>query len=493
MPYIVSSVDNAAYIVASYAYFTDLESIQNDLECTDPPLIVMVFDTPQAANGFKRTLSEPKSYAVTFLPTQAESNDWRRREAGRFETAEYIHPPWHAAGYRSPYPLHYAHLSVADPSQIAFTKSPEHGVKNIQTRMRPGRYFEAYPEFRLTFGEKALAEWVAACAALSSELKFASTADDIEQAYLVGPPSCMAHPLDEFESDCHPVRVYGGSDLQLAYIGNLAERVIARCLVWPAKKVYGRPYGYEAAIKILLDKAGYGPYNRARGKSFSGARLTAIKHDSRGRYILPYIDWHNTVSLSRDKEWLVIDGDGYPTFNAQPTEGIAYEEDRDDEDSEPEYDYTCERCNDGYNEGHGDGTYCNPCIRNASICPACEELRWDDFGAPYADSPNNDQGEDAENVCEACLEHHHTRTCIIDGCGRQWVEEFRYTDREHASRVERHMANVCQNHIHDYRWCDHCEALVSVEPAACAACERNGRCESTADLLAPVVEGTDHV
>src|SRR5690606_7560176 len=111
----------------------------------------------------------------------------------------------------------------------------------------------------------------------------AATPDDIENVYLKGPNSCMSHDLSEFSSPEHPTRVYGDSDLQVAYIVNSSGNISARVLVWPEKKLYGRIYGDEDRMSDMLEEAGY-----ERG-DLDGARIRRIPIRDR-QYVMPYLD-----------------------------------------------------------------------------------------------------------------------------------------------------------------------------------------------------------
>src|SRR3546814_14113869 len=81
--------------------------------------------------------------------------------------------------------------------------------------MSPGRYLHRF--FSAHLDNEAIEGW---CARLSVQLaedalKITQDADEIEEVYVGGPGSCMSHGASAFESYCHPVRVYAGSDTAL--------------------------------------------------------------------------------------------------------------------------------------------------------------------------------------------------------------------------------------------------------------------------------------
>ena len=178
--------------------------------------------------------------SVTFVESDEERENWTERERERFDRGEYVPAPFYTLNTTS---LHFVHLSRKHPGQIAFTKTTEHGVQDRQTIMRPGRYLEEF--FKYEDGTPAYQDfwptWIAQCSASAVTYAIATTADDIETVYRYGPRSCMS---DEgggpFRGQPHPTRVYGESDLSLAYMGP-KEHATARALIWPEKKVLRPP------------------------------------------------------------------------------------------------------------------------------------------------------------------------------------------------------------------------------------------------------------
>lgn len=261
--------------------------------------------------------------------------DWEMRERLRFHAGIYQPVPWTSP---EPIPGHYAHVSVTEPGAIAYTPDGKKGAADIQVRMKPGRYITRFYPGLDTKEVQRLAAMVSANIAT---LRFAATPEDIERVYVNGPNSCMSHPVGDYrcevDGDCvHPTIVYGNSDLQVAYLGNEETgKVAARCIVWPAEKRYGRCYGDEYKLSLLLRNLGY-----TQG-SMEGAKIRKIKADKRRCYVMPYIDNHSYVSTV-DKDWWRIGGCEVYVQNQGGLAGAGAAED--------EYDYSCDYCEEGTND-----------------------------------------------------------------------------------------------------------------------------------------------
>lgn len=273
------------------------------------------------------------------LPTELSRHalPWRLREQVRMRDGSYKPVPW--AKELPAIKDHYAHISLTNPDMLAFTETEAKGERDIQTQIKPGRYLARfYPEL----APHQVRDLTATIERIA-ELKFAVTAEEIEAVYITGPGSCMSHDAGDFDGHCHPVNVYGNSDLQLAYIEN-GDEPTARALVWPERKRHGRIYGDEALLAQQLERAGY-----VKG-SLYGARIRRIvnKNDDT-TLIMPYIDGCGTFDIL-DDEWLTIGGDHCATATC----GIAYLENT----------ATCERCDERVPEGRladvdGESWCCN--------------------------------------------------------------------------------------------------------------------------------------
>jgi hypothetical protein len=139
---------------------------------------------------------------------------WQTREQGRLLCGLYQPVPW--ADKLPAIAGHYVHLSTENSCLVAYTQDADRGAKDIQTSIKPGRYLTRFYPDLASHVIRDLQSGVHR----SANLQFAVTPDEIERVYLDGPCSCMSRPASSYDSHCHPVRVYGDSDLRLAYVTN---------------------------------------------------------------------------------------------------------------------------------------------------------------------------------------------------------------------------------------------------------------------------------
>jgi len=280
--------------------------------------------------AFAKAADETTKTGIRHQPRRIATDDsaWIMREQARFDSGHYTSPHWldgsNEAGSVFNLPANlFVHVSKLEPSKIALTPSPEHGIADRQVIMRVGSFLERYaiwrediqPITKQSIIENRVLQHTTYYAPVA--IQYASTADDIERVYVAGPRSCMSQPADYYSSYVHPVRVYGGSDLSLAYLTDLddSERITARALVWKDKNRHGRIYGDEHRMQRALEIAGY-----SQG-DFLGARIRNIIDDrKKDTYVMPYLDHEQQVS-KLDSDWLMIDCDG--SIHATQTNGLA--------------------------------------------------------------------------------------------------------------------------------------------------------------------------
>jgi hypothetical protein len=293
---------------------------------------------------------------------------------------------------------HAAHCVVvakSDPRLIAYFTSAEKQAAGIRTPVKPGRYLTRYFSDVLTAKEIAYyAAWQSsgaqpAEADTGPAVLFAHTADEIEHVYTHGPQSCMAHDARYYDSPFHPVRVYGAGDLAIAYLADPDDpsRNIARTLCRPSHKVFGRLYPTEnpdlqEALRAALVALGYQPCQLNNG--MDGARMRRVSHDDDDEcFVMPYLDYP-AAGFDDDGEHLIL-RTGSAEYDADRTNGWS-------RDVTPEYDNTCDNCDDGFNDGgglvytraHHDGGgreqfWCDHCIRYSTFrCEGFDETFRDD-------------------------------------------------------------------------------------------------------------------
>lgn len=285
---------------------------------------------------------------------------------------------------------------------LAYHLTEAHAAANRWTKTKPGRYLTAHTT--LTPKEvKFWAEWHIKGQrpddAVDDEQEivlFASTPDEIEYVYLNGPASCMSHQAKSYESNEHPVRMYGAGDLAIAHLPyrpddsdhldrTEAQRpeFKARAICWPERKIYGRVYPEDcypegAALVHGLQALGYS-HARLHPIGFSGARMLRVEDGD--DLIVPYLD-SPCQNFDDDGDNLILCQKG--DWSGDSTSGLV--------SCAPEYEHHCEWCEEGFNgeyetvytrvEGNGgrDGmTVCPSCaVGGAFYCEGFDETFSDD-------------------------------------------------------------------------------------------------------------------
>ena len=272
--------------------------------------------------------------------------NWRQREYDKQTKAPAIlwgNEPWWANHYEIWHP-HFIRVSETDAAMVAYTENNEKGERDIQTRVRPGRYLMKYfgPEskrkiltekecafyanWHLT-GEREPTIWD------SYELKFATTEQEIVRVYEHGPQSCMVRC---FSPSNHLARAYASPDLAVAYLEGdppanqrYKERtIVARAVIWPDKKLASRLYPSEAnyqtdgfanqidakncqnALTAKLKAEGYALPGEQPANAFRGARLKKIynyrKVKETRNLLIPYLDGGYGVDVRPGEEFMVL-------------------------------------------------------------------------------------------------------------------------------------------------------------------------------------------
>lgn len=339
---------------------------------------------------------------------------WEHRENLRSRDGTYTHPRFAETQWwqnrSDTLRRHYAHVSLDDPSMIAFTESDQKGARDRQTRMRVGRYLTRFFSDVLSEREIAfIAKWQTTGTLDTGfhdegkyPLRFAETGSEITDVYANGPASCMQGE--------DAVRVYGAGDLAVAYLANETDNgkrsVTARALVWPARKHVGRIYptpdsyyadeyvsrdeaqaAYDALLNRLL-AMGYTTEDQKRG-GFNGARLKKIDAGGYGsRYVMPYLDRGYMVNDGNNHFTMHINGQ----YLADSTDGEIEIEDRLAH---------CDNCEDSFDPddaitvytrwspsygARGAQTWCLNCAEDhAFYCVATHKNYGNDSGVPLAD------------------------------------------------------------------------------------------------------------
>lgn len=222
----------------------------------------LVYSDPKRAAVVINRLTAARGGKFQLRP-MAEMIDWREREKQRFASGEYKPVVWANEAWWQKNTDHFAHISVKDPTCIAFTRDDKSGAADIQTKMKPGKYLTEF------FGHVLSTEKIRTFAMQHSttfettELKFATTPEEIERVYaaqLGG--SCF--------SGTKKANLYGSGDFAVAYIEK-DGKITARAVCAVEKKIYPRCYGDYARLGSLLAKAGY--KDKYDGNNYAGLRL----------------------------------------------------------------------------------------------------------------------------------------------------------------------------------------------------------------------------
>lgn len=377
--------------------------------------------------------------------------------------------------------IYFAHVSLDDPSMIAFTKNDLMGVADRQTRLSPKSFLERY------FGDRLTADEIALCVKAHDDeylatvqVKFATTPDEIQWTYahydesvsaLVG--SCMrcSSVVTEWQYGPAPVRVYGAGDLAIAYLTNTEGRVTARCLCWPDRKVYGRVYASNDKLHRALRALGYvkGDYYDDAQGTFEGARLLKIQANfGDGEvFVMPYLDGRLGVKAGRgdNRGFFIIthedDGESYETHTTNGTtcdDPSEYEDDR----------MSCERCEErvydlspvrtAFRWPHRVEHWCACCIEdNSFYCDATDTYysrdTFDDVelanGDTWESSYFSDNGFESELTDDAF--HNDLAVSVItstDGDTQTWARPelagnaFEHEGKWYANELADQISNI---------------------------------------------------
>ena len=252
------------------------------------------------SNAEKNTKPEPV--------TDEDKLRWRRAELHKFERREYNYPPWNNTSIGND--LLHRHLARIDPSRpgyVTFYATHEKGVRNIVTRMRPGRYLKRYANDYLS--EEDIERFSNQCREDLFEIHYVHT--NIEDAFVCthkAARSCMSHPMsdDYFCTDIHPTSLYDYTELSVALLVEKSTgRHKGRAVIWQDKKLYNRAYGNAGMLEGMLHNEGY-----TRGQ-FIGIEFPIIFHGDRRdcRLVLPFVDREvrgGCYARIKDKKTVVI-------------------------------------------------------------------------------------------------------------------------------------------------------------------------------------------
>ena len=324
---------------------------------------------------------------------------------------------------------HFPHISIDEPSMVAYTPNPEYGVRDRQVRTKVGRYLQQF------YGDLITSEQIRSMANGTKQLNLEFDSD-IRAAYLRGGrdgvTSCMTHAVSSYSTrgDYHPVDVYQTGEFKVALLHDgFNNEICARALVHVPSRVFVRCYGREA--NTLQDRLVGADYSE-QDEWENGIRMLLIRDDD-DNVVVPYMDGRTqsaSIEYHDGKEWLVVDRGG--DVDMSTTSGVWYEQ-------ETQY---CDECQDSvecdeetmeYSSYHGMniGPCCidNFCRAYVGRRGSMDWVRFDDTeecacdGERYVTEMLDEFGI---VYCEVTEDYRFSRNLVTDVRGEDIPEEYAY-------------------------------------------------------------------
>jgi hypothetical protein len=308
---------------------------------------------------------------------------------------------------------HFPHISIDEPSMVAYTPNPEYGVRDRQVRTKVGRYLQQF------YGDLITSEQIRSMANGTKQLDLEFDSD-IRAAYLRGGrdgvTSCMTHPVGHcnysIRGAYHPVDVYLTGEFKVALLHDgFNNEICARALVYEPSRVFVRCYGREA--NTLQDRLTEKGYSEQNGWD-DGIRLRLIRDDD-DKVVVPYMDGRTqsaSIEYHDGKEWLVVNRSG--DVDMSTTCGIWEEE-------ETQY---CDECQDSVQCGEDDMEYSS--YHGMNIGPCC----IDDFCRAYVGRRGSMDWVRLEDTEECACDGERYLTEMLDEFGIVYcdvTEDYRFS------------------------------------------------------------------
>lgn len=214
------------------------------------------------------------------------------------------------------YWVHAAHISESDAGLVAFNLSNDKMRRNIQTKMKPGRYLQRF--YGHVLSDEDIKYWSSKFSALAEGpvLHFidndtwAGSTSELEDAwiniYRRGPHSCMKGK--------DAVRVYAmkGNHLALAY-WEFEGSIVGRCIVRNDEREWIRCYSDSGVISIetleqRITNAGY-----KESRNLEGIRVQKIEYNP--GWVMPYLDGRAQMVEDQGSYFVITDNGEYECCN----------------------------------------------------------------------------------------------------------------------------------------------------------------------------------
>lgn len=391
-------------------------------------------------------ITDPPSLLTAFRNHSDPEYWWKWRELMRHPKAPY-YLPWFGhvdnlitSCERQQFGTHLIHISETDPARIAYTPSNEYGRADRQVVTSVGKYLTKY--FLNSLGAETIRDAADAHRAVFAPgpVYFAFGADEIQRVYLEGPGSCMSHEPEAWEDTPeHPVRIYDGPDVAIAYMKADDGRITARTLVRIEEPLsYIRVYGDGTALVARLKRMGF-----QEADSLGGMRLRYVSApDDHDGALCPYLDGISSVRIKGS--FLVPTHGG--EWDAQTTGGWAgYDAEQDDTDT-----HYCSCCDNPTYEGDGIFDY-----NDNFVCDGC---RADCYYLAIVDRHGHEAWVHEDRVILINDVAYHNSTSLLQSHGfvlalnDEWIAEedaFCFPDGSYCPSDE-----VVELHDGSSGWCE---------------------------------------
>jgi len=251
--------------------------------------------------------------------------------------------------------LEHPHVSVGDPTMIAYTRDDRSGDADRQVKTSIGKYLRRHFS---ALGDHQIRDIQALHTATGC--KIVNTMAEMLHHLSRGPQSCMKST--NF-SVVHPYQVY---DPDLGWSMAVREEdgdTVGRALIHTDKdgnrrfvRSYTKPKdgGYshsDTALEAWMQSQGI-----AKDSGWYGAYIKIIERG--GSVVGPYIDGDSREVVRDGQVFRIVEDDG--EYRMDNTGGYAEEA--------SQYDHTCEDCGDGFDDGDG---YWVGASEDTYICDSC--------------------------------------------------------------------------------------------------------------------------
>lgn len=247
-------------------------------------------------------ISYPKMYGNTFALQGVDrlANDqwWIHRELMRQHYGVYAAPTAALASLQQSevFKQYLPHISRDDPTLIAFTATPEDGIRDKQTRVAMGRFIRKFSPWMPDKDVAAIES--AHRSELNPDIRLHNFLDEWDTCYTVytnASPACMSKGDSSYQIKGSPLRAYQAPGWFVAAMYRPDGSIVARATVWinpenEADKRQVRVYG-DNALQLWLDRKGFAH------RGFEGAYLNtkvigahSSTSDATKAIMCPYVD-----------------------------------------------------------------------------------------------------------------------------------------------------------------------------------------------------------